>query len=30
MARRLEAFEHSMSWRWTSPARAAYRMLRGR
>jgi len=28
--RRLDAFEHSLSWRWTSPARAAYRFLAGR
>jgi hypothetical protein len=28
--RRLDAFEHSLTWRWTSPARAAYRLLAGR
>jgi hypothetical protein len=28
--RRLDAFEHSLTWRWTSPARAAYRFLAGR
>ena len=27
--RRLDAFEHSLSWRWTSAARAAYRLFRG-
>jgi septal ring factor EnvC (AmiA/AmiB activator) len=30
LVRRLDAFERSLSWRWTSPARAAYRVLRGR
>ena len=29
-ARRLDEFHHSLSWRWTSPARAIYRLLRGR
>lgn len=29
-ARRLDEFHRSLSWRWTAPARAAYRMLRGR
>ena len=28
--RRLEEFQRSLSWRWTSPARAAYRALKGR
>ena len=28
--RRLDQFHRSLSWRWTSPARAAYRVLRGR
>ena len=28
-ARRLDAFERSWSWRWTAPARAAYRVLKG-
>jgi len=27
---RLDEFHRSLSWRWTSPARAVYRMLRGR
>jgi len=30
LVRRLDALERSLSWRWTLPARAAYRMLRGR
>lgn len=29
-ARRLDEFQRSLSWRWTAPARAAYRVLRGR
>jgi glycosyl transferase family 2 len=29
-ARRLDEFHRSLSWRWTSPARAAYRVLTGR
>jgi hypothetical protein len=29
-ARRIDEFQRSLSWRWTSPARAAYRMLTGR
>jgi hypothetical protein len=29
-ARRLDAFERSLSWRWTAPARAAYRAIKGR
>ena len=29
-ARRIDAFERSLSWRWTSPARAAARLFRGR
>ena len=28
-ARRLDAFQRSLSWRWTAPARAAYRLFRG-
>lgn len=28
-ARRLDAFARSLSWRWTAPARAAYRLFRG-
>jgi hypothetical protein len=28
--RRLAEFQRSLSWRWTSPARTAYRLLRGR
>ncbi|MBI3490877.1 MAG: glycosyltransferase family 2 protein [Acidobacteria bacterium] len=28
--RRLDALHGSLSWRWTAPARAAYRLLRGR
>ncbi len=28
--RRLDEFHRSLSWRWTAPARAAYRMLGGR
>lgn len=28
--RRLDEFHQSLSWRWTSPARAAFRLLRGR
>ena len=27
--RRLDAFERSLSWRWTSPARTAYRLFKG-
>jgi hypothetical protein len=27
--RRIDAFERSLSWRWTAPARAAFRLLRG-
>jgi glycosyl transferase family 2 len=29
-AGRLDALHRSLSWRWTAPARAAYRLLRGR
>ncbi|OFV94014.1 MAG: hypothetical protein A3G76_13910 [Acidobacteria bacterium RIFCSPLOWO2_12_FULL_65_11] len=28
LTRRLDAFERSLSWRWTRPARAVYRMLK--
>jgi hypothetical protein len=28
--RQLDAFRQSLSWRWTAPARAAYRLLKGR
>jgi hypothetical protein len=27
--RRLVEFHNSLSWRWTSPARAAYRLFKG-
>jgi glycosyltransferase involved in cell wall biosynthesis/uncharacterized coiled-coil protein SlyX len=30
LSRRLDAFHRSFSWRWTAPARAVYRVLRGR
>ena len=30
LTRQLEEVRHSLSWRWTSPARAAYRILRRR
>jgi hypothetical protein len=29
-ARRLHEFHRSLSWRWTAPARAVYRMFGGR
>jgi hypothetical protein len=30
LVRRLDALERSLSWRWTLPARAAYRLFTGR
>lgn len=30
LTRRIDGLQRSLSWRWTAPARAAYRMLRGR